>query len=511
MDKQNQIAHLKKEILINIVKAFYTDDFEENIRKIPYVMRPKNADVPFRCCIYKERAVLKDRAIAGLGFSIEDDDETISLATYAKRALEREKPEENTLTVLQAACKGCVPSRVYVTDLCQGCVARPCVSSCKLGAISVVGGKSAIDPSKCKNCMLCTTTCPYGAIAKIRVPCEEICPVFAIKKDESGYARINFETCISCGKCIGSCPFGAIHEKSQIVDILVKIKEGKKVNALLAPSIAGQFPYKIGQIKCALQKIGFFDVLEVAYGADITTRHEGEDFKKRMEQGDNFMTTSCCTAYNELVKRHIPDMKPFVASSKTPLGYSAELSKNECPECITVFVSPCATKRKEGLIDSNINYVLNFNELEDLFVAMNIDVEQCEELEFAHESSKQGRHFPTKGGVAKAVSDYLRNTNSYDESDEDNIDCGMDNYVGGGFTTSPGKIMPKPYIINEITKQSIKDLKIFAQTKTCEFGNLIEIMSCPGGCLGGNATLYPVERAKKMVDEYSDESFEIEA
>ena len=112
MNSQSQAIHLKREILVRQIKAFFSDDFEERTRLIPYDMRPPGAEVPFRCCIYKERAILKDRAIAGLGFLIEQDDERTSLTTYAKRALEREKVEMENLTVLQAACKGCVPSQI---------------------------------------------------------------------------------------------------------------------------------------------------------------------------------------------------------------------------------------------------------------------------------------------------------------------------------------------------------------------------------------------------------------
>src|SRR5574344_859574 len=102
MQNNGKEIHLKKEILIRIVKAFFSDDFKKNIRLIPYDMRPKGSDVPYRCCIYKERAILKDRTIAGLGISIEDDDETTLLSDYAQRALDRNKIEENVLTVLDA-------------------------------------------------------------------------------------------------------------------------------------------------------------------------------------------------------------------------------------------------------------------------------------------------------------------------------------------------------------------------------------------------------------------------
>ena len=234
MDNTGTIA-LKQEVLIRLTEAFFSEDFEEKTRLIPYDMRPKGSDVPFRCCIYKERAILRDRVIADLGFSIEEDNEETSLSKYAKMAIERDKTDEKVLTVIGAACKGCVPNQMYVTNLCQGCVARSCMSACKFGAISIVNGKSHIDSSKCKNCKMCMAACPYNAIVKIAVPCEDTCPVGAIEKDENGLAKIDHEKCISCGRCVKRCPFGAINERSQLIDILKNIKTKKEVIALIAP------------------------------------------------------------------------------------------------------------------------------------------------------------------------------------------------------------------------------------------------------------------------------------
>ena len=151
MNTPKQTSHLKREILVRLIKSYLSDNFEEKTRLIPYDMRPKGHEVPYRCCIHSERAILRDRAIAGLGFSIEETEDSTLLSELASKAEQREVPEENPLTVLTTACKGCVPSRIYVTDLCQGCVARPCENTCKFGAISVKIGKSVIDHAKCKN------------------------------------------------------------------------------------------------------------------------------------------------------------------------------------------------------------------------------------------------------------------------------------------------------------------------------------------------------------------------
>ena len=481
MGNLGQAIHIKKEILIRIIKAFLSNDFEEQARLIPYVMRPKGMEVPYRCCVYKERAIIKDRTIAGLGFPIEEDDETISLAKYARQALEREEISDKNLTVLQAACKGCATNRIYVTDLCQGCVARPCINSCKFGAISIVNGKSVIDDSKCKKCKMCVNACPYNAIVKVTVPCEDSCPVGAIKKDETGFASIDYDKCINCGKCTAACPFGAVHERSQIVDILKALKSDKKVVALVAPSIVGQFPGTIYQLKTAIIKAGFDDVFEVAQGADVTATNEAKEFIERIEQGQEFMTTSCCAGYNQLIKKHLSEIEPFVSDTKTPMYYTAEIAKKHYPDVKIVFVSPCVAKSAEGYENENIDFVMNYEELGALFVAKKIQITELEETPFVTESSKQARIFGYSGGVAESVTMAL-----------------------------PDEDMVKPCVINGLNKDSIKTLKKYAATGKCEGGcNLIEVMCCEGGCIGGNATLNTQRTAKKAIDAFADNSEDI--
>ena len=473
-----ETSHLKREILVRLIKAYLSDNFEENTRLIPYAMRPKNSDVPnYRCCIFKERAILRDRAIAGLGFSIEDTDDSVLLSELANKAEKREVPDEHPLTVLTTACKGCVPSRIYVTDLCQGCVARPCVNTCKFGAISIQNGKSVIDPEKCKNCGMCVQVCPYQAIQKIIVPCENACPVGAIAKDENGHAKIDFDKCISCGKCASACPFGAVHEKSQIIDVLKHVKAGKKVIAMVAPAMFGQLPCKPQQLKEAIMELGFADVYEVAQGADVTTKTEAAEFEERLMKGAEFMTTSCCAGYNELVDKHIPDMKPFRSDTKTPMYYTAEIVKKENPDAVTVFFSPCVAKKREALENPNVDYVLNYEEIGAWMIALGIQVAECSESEFKTQASAEGRNYCVTGGVAKAVQTLL-----------------------------PEEIPAHPVIIDGLTKQSVRDLKKYAKNGMCELGNLIEVMACTGGCLGGNSTVNAFKPALKQVTNYVNES-----
>jgi len=478
----NDAKNLKNEILVKLIRAFYSEDFIKNTRLIPYELRPKGYEVQYRCCIYKERAILKDRTIAGLGFTIDIDNEATSLAEYARLALDRKKPDNTSLTILDTACKGCVPSRVYVTDLCQGCVARPCVSKCRFGAININNGRAIIDPQKCKNCGMCLGVCQYQAITKLIVPCENACPVGAITKNTQGHAQIDFTQCISCGKCINACPFYAVNEKQQIIDVLKHIKAGKNVVAMIAPAIMGQFACNAEQLYGAIKTVGFTKAYEVAQGADITAKLEAKDLKERLEKGDTFMTTSCCAGYNELVDKHVNELKPFRSETKTPLYYTAEIAKTENPGSITVFFSPCVAKRQEALNNPNIDYVLTFEEIKALFIAQNIDVTQCKPAEFSYQSSKQARNFALTEGVAKSVA--------------------------ATWDGEPDSI--NPVVINGLNKQSIKDLRKYAKCAKCELGNLIEVMCCEGGCVGGNAVVNTAKISSKKIEQYAREGEAIE-
>lgn len=454
MQYQNNAVKYRREILIRVASAFLGGELGAEIDRIPHRMRPKDAE-NLRCCIYKDRAVLRLRCVAALGFSVEDEhDDSKPLADYAVEAQLRDEPTGPVMTVLDIACKGCVSSRYYVTDACQGCIARPCAVNCPVDAISFHKGRSEIDAAKCINCGKCREVCPYSAVVKIPVPCEEVCPVNAIVKDGASRAHIDFDKCISCGRCMRSCPFGAVMEKSQIIDVLRALQGNRRVVAMIAPAIAGQFPGELEQIAHALRELGFDRVVEVAWGADITARKEAEEFRERMEHGQHMMTTSCCPAYIETVRRHVHELKPFVSETRTPMHYTAEAVKREEPEAVTVFIGPCVAKRKEGFDDPLVDYVLTFEEVGALFVAKNIEVCILDGIALENPPSAHGRGFAITGGVAAAVA----------------AAAGEGNDI-----RSVG--------INGLTTKALRLLKQYAGGG-CP-GNLMEVMACEGGCVGG--------------------------
>lgn len=469
---KNNANLMRTKILIKLAESYLQNKFAEADR-IPLELRPKEMQ-PSRCCIYKDRAVLKYRCMAGLGHCPEEEqDELTSLKEYGEQALERKEAPKNKLSVIDIACSACVKSQYVITDVCRGCFAQPCRLNCPKEAISIVKGRAHIDSDKCVNCGKCFEVCPYHSVVKIPVPCEEACPVGAITKDEFGKEHIDTEKCISCGKCLASCPFGAIVERSQMIDVMREIKEtGKKVVAMLAPAISGQFPGSLNNLAGALKKFGFADVIEVAVGADVTTQKEAAEFVERMENGQPFMTTSCCPAYFRAAQVHIPEIRPFVSDTRTPMYYTAEMVKQECPECVAVFVGPCLAKRAEAEWDSNVDYVLTFEELGAMLVASGINVDECEEVPFGKLSHAQGRQFPVTGGVAGAVA----------------------SLVGDSIDIRPEKI-------DGLTKENIKLLKRYA-AKGGE-NNMLEVMCCEGGCVSGPGCIALSKKAARAVDAYA--------
>lgn len=459
MHHNNNAALVKRELLIALISAMLDDRLESDIDRIPYEMTSAPDYEPIRCCVQHDRQILKTRLLARLGFSVEDySDDGTPLAVYAKQALERTGVTGPILTVLDDACNACVKARYLVTNACQGCLARPCMMNCPKKAVCVVDGRAVIDTDLCVSCGICMRECPYHAIIEVPVPCERACPVGAVSKDEQGKERIDYSKCVFCGSCMRECPFGAMMDKSQIIDVLREKKQGKKIAVLFAPAVAGQFRASLGQLFSALGEAGFDAVFEVALGADITAEKEAAEFLERMEAGEPFMTTSCCPAYVETVRKHIPTLAKRVSHTATPMHYTAELAAEECPDHLRVFIGPCLAKRKEGLDDPLVDYVLSVEELGALFVALGIDVSGMEDAPMQRNASASGRGFALAGGVAGAVMAQL-----------------------------PSDSVCTPVLVDGLTSTTIKMLSRWADGAA--EGNLVEVMACTGGCIAGPSVI----------------------
>ncbi len=478
LNPKNNAAILRQTVLQSVAKSFIDNDLK-NIDNIPNEIVPDDA-TPLRGSLERDRDVVKQLCLAAMGFTPNEVSPNQSLSDSASIALARESAERATVSVLPNACDGCPQTKYTVTDACHGCYARPCAVNCPKQTISV-GEKAFIHQENCIKCGLCAGNCPYNAINKAVVPCEDACPVGALSKDENGFEHIDYNKCISCGKCIVSCPFGAIAHNSQMLDVLKAIKNpNKKTVAMLAPAVVGQYGNDLGKVITAFKKLGFDEVVEVAQGADVTTTNEAAEFIERMQEGAPFMTTSCCPAWMNAVDKHIPEIKQYVSHTGSPMYYMAEIVKKEHPDYVTVFVGPCLAKRLEAEKNPNVDFVMVFDEIAAAFAAANINVAEMEVGAFAVEASGQSRRYPISGGVAGAVA-----------------------YVIGD------KAEYKPLPIDGLTKESIKTLKRYA-TKAPEGVNMVEVMCCEGGCINGPCAIIPAKRGTVLVENYVKASKDIE-
>lgn len=471
MNYDNNATRTHRDLLIRVCKLFYDDRLIAAIDKIPLEMRPKGAK-SYRCCFYKDRAMLKYRLMGTLGFGYEEEtDELKTLGAYALESLHVNQKNSRILTVIGEACSACVQSKYFITNACRGCMARPCMVNCPKKAIIMNShGQAEINPELCVNCGICMKVCPYHSIIRIPVPCEEACPVNAIEKDGNGKATIDFTKCILCGKCMRECPFGAIIERSEIVRVLSALRSDKKVVLMIAPAVAGQFVAEFGQLLTALNQLGFHAVVEVAQGASQTAKAEAAEFEERMAHGAQFMTTSCCPSYVLAVNKHCKTIAPMVSTTQTPLHYTALEVKKQYPDCVSVFVSPCIAKRQEVADNPLVDMVVTCEELGAMIAAKGIDVAACEVTESYDAARPDGRGFPMSGGVTAAVCGYLTD-----------------------------KEMVRPQLIDGLTRQNMKLLKLYSGPKGMQNGNFLEVMACEGGCVNGPCTMENPMLAKKRI------------
>ncbi len=460
---------VRQRLLTRLIKLWSENQLVEQIDRLPIELSPRKTNVLGRCCVHKERAVWKYKSFPLLGFDMSDEtDELTPLSEYAQKALNREKPKDNIMCVVDEACSSCVRTNYQITNLCRGCVARSCSINCPKNAIEfdTETSQGRINQSQCISCGKCFNNCPYHAIVHIPIPCEESCPVGAITKDEFGVEHIDESKCIYCGKCLNSCPFGAIFEISQIFDILQAIKRGEQVVALVAPAILSQYKVPAEQVYSAIKSIGFADVVEVAQGAVVTTEKESEELKEKLEEGQPFMTTSCCPSYIEMAEKHAPELKKYISSTRSPMYYTAQIAHEKYPDAKLVFVGPCIAKRKEARRDDLIDYVMTFEEMQSVFEGLEISMTE-ERVYQLPMTLRTAYGFAQDGGVTAAVKAH----------------------VNGAFEFTNVQIA-------NLNKKNVSLLRAYGKTGKAP-AQFIEVMACEGGCISGPSVSTPYDTGRK--------------
>ena len=456
-----KVQYLKYKVLRAVARYAWEGTLLEKVLDIPEMIAPGKTPT-MRCCVYKERAILKERI---------------------KIAMGGDKENPNVIEVIDIACDECPAAGYEVTTSCRGCLAHRCEDVCKRGAISFDSNHVAhIDKSKCIECGMCAKVCPYSAIVNRKRPCQNACKIKAISIKEDNSAAIDREKCISCGACVYQCPFGAITDKSYILDAIDIIKKSEnntkyKVYAVVAPSVSSQFTYaKLGQVIKGLKELGFYTTIEAALGADMVAQSESKELSEK-----GFLTSSCCPAFVKYVKTEFPELTEHISHNLSPMATLAKYIKETSEKAKVIFIGPCTAKKAEAQLESvkpYIDAVLTFEELQALFDSKDVDITTLDE-EALDNASYFGRIFARSGGLSDAVKQGLK---------EQNID----------------------FDLKAIPCDGIEECRValLKKSKNVLDANFIEGMACVGGCIGGAGCLTHGEKNKAEVDRYGRESLE---
>lgn len=454
MYADENVITIKHKVLTEVAKLAFEGKLQEERDHIAERLIP--GPLPqFRCCIYKEREIIRQRV------------------RLAEGKAPGESDDGNIIQVISSACEDCPISSYTVTENCQNCLGKACINACKFGAIESGRFRSHIDAAKCKECGQCAKACPYNAIAYLKRPCKFSCPVDAITYNEYGLSVINKDKCIRCGKCIHSCPFGAIGTKSFMVPVIEALKSGKHVYAMAAPATEGQFGPDITMSSWAkaMKELGFEDFFDVGLGGDMTAAYEAEEWTEAYKEGKK-KVTSCCPAFVNMVRFHFPQLAECISTTVSPMCAVSRLIKAQDPEAVTVFIGPCVAKKSEVVdqkIEGNADYVLTYSEIRAIMRAKGVELQPC--ANDNQIASTFGKRFANSGGVTAAVLQSMKEANA-------DIDVKVHKANGAA--------------------ECKKALLLLRAAKLPY--DFVEGMACEGGCVGGPSAYNDQFSSKKNRD-----------
>lgn len=307
--------------------------------------------------------------------------------------------------------------------------------------------------------------------------------MFEALEVKDGNVTINPDRCVGCAQCIEACKNKNLtfsHDTIKAVDIIKKSE--KPVYALMAPAYIGQFGKEAtpGKLRSALKAMGFAGMIEVAAFADILTLKESLEFCENMKGEEQFQLTSCCCPiWISMIQKDFQKIAGHLPPAVSPMIACGRIAKKLHEGCKTIFIGPCMAKkaeaREEDLV-GDIDCVLTYQELKDMFDALSVDFEGMEEDVKEH-SAAAGRLYARTGGVSRAVEECVA---SIDERLELKAVCACG-------------VPECKEMLQGILNGNIE-------------GNFYEGMACKGGCVGGPKRNIDWEEGTAFVNAYADEA-----
>ena len=387
------------------------------------------------------------------------------------------------------------------------------------------------DPSKCIRCGRCIRACKdVQGIAALTYAhrSKDIVVTTAYNKP------MEATDCVLCGQCSLACPTGAIVERDATAKVLWAIQSRKKhVICQVAPAVRvalgdafGKKPGAIatGQMVTALKLLGFDKVFDTNFGADLTIMEEGMEFLDRLKNGGTLpMMTSCCPAWVTFMEKEYGESLAHLSSAKSPMMMFGAVAKTVYPkiagvspdDIVTVAIMPCTAKkaeiqRKEMLRDGkqDVDYVLTTRELIKLIKSVGLTFGDLPESDFDSplgEATGAGAIFGATGGVMEAAlrTVYEKATGKTLEKIDFEDVRGMQGIKEA--TVDLGERTVHIAVAHTL-KNAAKLMKdVRSGTSPYDF---IEVMACPGGCVGGGGQ--PIGTTRAVTRERIKAIYEID-
>lgn len=377
------------------------------------------------------------------------------------------------------------------------------------------------DPNKCILCGDCVRMCDnvqnINAIDfAYRGTDAQVIPAFNKKIAETD--------CVGCGQCRVVCPTGAISIHTNIDEVWEALADkNTKVIAQIAPAvrvaIGDNFGYAkgenvMGKLVGVLHRLGFDEVYDTSYGADLTVVEESKEFIERFTSGEKMpLFTSCCPAWVKYCENKYPEFVPNLSTCRSPQQmfgavvreYYKDPEKNEGKKSVSVSIMPCTAKKEEILRPESytngkqdVDYVLTTTEIVRMIRKSGIVFDKVE-IEAADVpfgiGSGSGVIFGVTGGVTEAV---LRRL----QQGHNRVD--MESIKKSGVRGDDGiKVLTYNYNGREIKAAVVNGLanadKVLQQIKNHEAEyDFVEVMACRRGCImGGGQPVNAGPRTRK--------------
>ncbi len=371
------------------------------------------------------------------------------------------------------------------------------------------------DSEKCILCRRC-----------VRV-CAEIQGVHNLTQMHRGFntvvtpafeAPLMESVCINCGQCINVCPTAAFLEKKSTDEVWAALADpAKHVVVQIAPSIRAAIGEGFGlppgtpatgQTVTALRRLGFDTVFDTNFGADLTIVEEAHEFMQRLEKNERLpLLTSCSPGWIKFMEHFYPELIPHASSCRSPMmmlsvltkTYYAEKKSLDPENIYVVGVMPCTAKkfeaqRPEHYMENQSPYtdaVLTTRELVWMIKAYGLDFTRLSAGDFDHPmgvSSGAGDIFGTTGGVMEAaLRTAVAKLTGQALTDLNLTQVRATEGLKEAALEVNGKVL-NVAVANGLNNAKIILEKVKSGEKTF---HMIELMACPGGCIGGGGQPYP--------------------